>query len=34
VRVTEGEIYDVAIDVRKDSDTYGKWVGVVFDCRK
>lgn len=25
VRVTQGEIYDVAVDIRKDSATYGKW---------
>lgn len=28
VRVTVGEVYDVAVDIRKSSATYGKWVGV------
>ncbi|MDE6059143.1 MAG: dTDP-4-dehydrorhamnose 3,5-epimerase [Clostridia bacterium] len=28
VRVIEGEVFDVAVDLRKDSKTYGKWVGV------
>jgi dTDP-4-dehydrorhamnose 3,5-epimerase len=28
VRCTAGEIYDVALDVRRDSPTYRKWVGV------
>ncbi|HSW14658.1 MAG TPA: dTDP-4-dehydrorhamnose 3,5-epimerase [Solimonas sp.] len=27
VRCTEGEIYDVAVDVRRGSKTYGQWVG-------
>jgi len=27
VRVLDGEIYDVAVDLRKDSSTYCKWVG-------
>jgi dTDP-4-dehydrorhamnose 3,5-epimerase len=27
VRVLSGEIYDVAVDVREKSSTYGKWVG-------
>jgi len=30
VRVTQGEVYDVAVDVRKQSPTYGKWVGVYL----
>lgn len=30
VRVVEGEVYDVAVDLRKDSSTYGKYVGVVL----
>lgn len=24
----KGEVFDVAVDLRKDSKTYGKWVGV------
>lgn len=27
VSVIQGEIFDVAVDMRKDSPTYGKWVG-------
>ena len=28
VRVTEGTIYDVAVDLREGSDTYGSWFGI------
>ena len=30
VRVLSGEVFDVAVDVREGSRTYGKWVGVVL----
>ena len=41
VRVLEGEVFDVAVDLRPDSPTYGKWTGVLltadnhkqFSCR-
>ena len=28
VRCTRGAIFDVAVDLRHDSDTYGRWVGI------
>ena len=28
VRVIKGSVFDVAVDLRKDSATYGKWYGV------
>jgi dTDP-4-dehydrorhamnose 3,5-epimerase len=28
VRVITGSVYDVAVDIRKDSKTYGKWFGL------
>lgn len=28
VRVTAGRVFDVAVDLRKSSNTYGQWVGV------
>ncbi len=30
VRVVQGEVLDVAVDVRKDSETYGKHVSIVL----
>ena len=32
VRVLEGEVFDVAVDLRKGSETYGKWYGVTLSA--
>lgn len=32
VRVLEGEVFDVAVDLRKGSKTYGQWVGAVLSA--
>ncbi len=32
VRVVQGEIYDVAVDLRSSSSTFGKWVGEVISA--
>ncbi len=34
VRCIEGEVFDVAVDLRKGSKTYGKWHGVVLAAEK
>lgn len=34
VGVSYGEIYDVIIDLRKDSDTFGKWYGVNLSSER
>ena len=30
VRVVQGEVYDVAVDIRQGSSTYGKWEAVIL----
>ncbi len=30
VRVLKGEVFDVAVDLREGSETYGQWVGVLL----
>jgi dTDP-4-dehydrorhamnose 3,5-epimerase len=32
VRVISGEVFDVAVDLRKNSATYGKWQGVLLSA--
>lgn len=31
VRVTKGEVFDVAVDMRQNSPTFGEWVGVLLN---
>jgi len=31
VRVLKGQIYDVAVDIRKSSSTFGKWQAVILN---
>jgi dTDP-4-dehydrorhamnose 3,5-epimerase len=33
VRVIAGEVWDVAVDLRKSSATFGKWVAFTLDAR-
>ncbi|WP_422475553.1 dTDP-4-dehydrorhamnose 3,5-epimerase [Endozoicomonas sp. ALB032] len=33
VRVIQGEVYDVVVDLRKDSLTYGQWHGVFLSAK-
>ncbi len=34
VRCIDGEVYDVCVDLREDSSTYGKWFGVILSSEK
>lgn len=34
VRVVSGSVFDVAIDIRKNSPTYGKWVSAILDAKQ
>lgn len=33
VRVIAGEVYDVAVDIRRSSPTFGKWVGIILSAQ-
>jgi dTDP-4-dehydrorhamnose 3,5-epimerase len=33
IRVIEGKIFDVAVDIRKNSRTYGQWVGEILSSK-
>jgi dTDP-4-dehydrorhamnose 3,5-epimerase len=32
VRVTAGQVFDVAVDIRVNSDTFGRWVGEILSA--
>jgi dTDP-4-dehydrorhamnose 3,5-epimerase len=33
IRVTKGSVYDVIVDIRKNSPTYGKWEGFELSAQ-
>ena len=33
VRVSQGEVFDVAVDIRKDSPTFGRWVSEILSAK-
>ena len=33
VRVIHGEVFDVAVDIRRSSSTYAKWVGEILSAK-
>ncbi|MDR1995933.1 dTDP-4-dehydrorhamnose 3,5-epimerase [Azonexus sp.] len=33
VRVVQGEVFDVAVDIRRGSATFGKWVGEILSAK-
>ncbi|MBA6109347.1 dTDP-4-dehydrorhamnose 3,5-epimerase [Pseudomonas shirazica] len=33
VRVVQGEVFDVAVDIRRGSPTFGKWVGALLSSQ-
>ena len=32
VRVTQGAVFDIAVDLRKDAKTFGQWVGITLSA--
>jgi dTDP-4-dehydrorhamnose 3,5-epimerase len=34
VRVVQGQVFDVVVDLRQSSTTFGQWVGVYLDAQK
>lgn len=34
VWVTDGEVFDVILDIRRDSPTFGEWLSIILDTKK